>query len=317
MRKRSGIVGIALVAVVAAFAPGAQGATTLGSDLSLAPGDGIFCASACSFAQMEIPGRTVVAPANGVLVRWRIRTDGPGGPFALRVMRPVSGTTVTGIATSANELPMATGISEFETRLAIRQGDHIGLNFTSTNTASFKHGMGTPGALALYFSPTLDDGASLPATAENNSTELLFNADFEQDADGDTFGDNTQDICPTIAGGVAGCAAVNPLIVAAASKRQKVKSLSAKVTLDRVAAVSVQAVVQYKSGKKRIKSKLAEAMVGPGVKTKFKLKFTSAQRSKLDAQLKLGKKLTAKITYIARDALTNRATATSSVRLKR
>lgn len=318
MRRRAGIVGIVVVAAIAAVAPGAQGATTLGSDLQSAASDGIFCPGICTSVQMELPTRTVAAPANGVLVRWRIRTNGPGGPFVLRVIRPVSGTTVTGIATSTSQSPLAAGIAEFGTRLPVRQGDRIGLGFTSTNSALFKSSVAAPGAMAFYFSPDVLDGATLPATIENDGTELLFNADFEPDADGDGFGDETQDTCPTIAGSAAGCASASPAIRQSAASRQRIKNLSANATLDRVATVDARAVVKYNVGKKRFKfkSKLVKALVGPGVDTKFAFAFTKSQRAKMNARLKLKKKLTAVITYNAQDTAGLKSTVTSNVRLK-
>ena len=41
-------------------------------------------------------------------------------------------------------------------------------------------------------------GRTLPQTSDRAAVELLANADVEPDADGDGFGDETQDNCPTI-----------------------------------------------------------------------------------------------------------------------
>ena len=44
------------------------------------------------------PGANLTSPADGTIVRWRI-VEATGGPFYLRVLTPVGGTTYTGAGT--------------------------------------------------------------------------------------------------------------------------------------------------------------------------------------------------------------------------
>ena len=65
------------------------------------PGEYVFCDTTCTSVQSALPGRVVAAPFDGVVVRWRIRTDIAGGPFALRIAAPFTGNQRTSGAVSA------------------------------------------------------------------------------------------------------------------------------------------------------------------------------------------------------------------------
>ena len=68
--------------------------------------------------------------------------------------------------------------------------DVIGLD-----TAREREDRGGGNGTAIYaFSPLLGTFAHIPSKQANQ--ELLVNADIEHDADGDGYGDETQDLCP-------------------------------------------------------------------------------------------------------------------------
>ncbi|MGK2878298.1 MAG: hypothetical protein ACSLFF_06945 [Solirubrobacterales bacterium] len=307
------------MASLALAASTAGAATTLGSDLAKPPGELDFCDTTCTSVQSALPGRVVAAPFDGVVVRWRIRTNAAGGPFALRLAAPFTGNQRTSGAVSVAVSPTAGGVTETLTRMPINIGDNIALDHDPTNTAFFKSLEPSPGAASLYFKPALAPGAPQDPLLINNDEELLFNADIEADVDRDGFGDETQDTCPNNAGTVGGCASAKPALVLSASRTQRILKLSGNVTLDRAASVEARAVVKYKVGNKQFtsRSKVVKASSAPGVKSKFAFKFTRKQRSQINSRLKLKKKLTAVITFTAKDAAGNKATATSKVRLKR
>lgn len=320
MRRPFVILVTVLSAALFAFAGSASAAVTLGSDLSQEPDDGVFCAAACSWIMGALPGRVTEAPSDGVIVRWRIRTDGPGGPFALQVARPAGGDSRLGISASESKPVAAAGVSEFLTRLPVKQGDNIGIKWTSANTARFHGGAAVPGAAALYFTPALADGESRNASIVNTDFQFFVNADLEADADGDGYGDETQDTCLGTAGSVNGCVSLAPNLTRKVAKRQSIRSLAATVSLDRVGSVIARAVVTYKSSGKRvtIKSKLVKRPLATLVDTKLKFAFTRSQRAKLGSQLKRGRKLNAKINFVARDSAgTSSSNSSATVRLKR
>lgn len=320
MKHRFTVLAIAVAATSLFAAQGASGAVTMGSELAK-PVDniGVFCATTCSWIQSTLPDRVVSAPTDGVIVRWRIKTDGASGPYSLQVARPAGGNTRTGVSTSDPVSTAAAGISEFPTRLSVKQGDNIGLNWTSSNTAIFMSDGGTPGASALYFAPALINGATIAEDVVNGNTEFLVNADVEPDADADGFGDETQDTCLGIAGPANGCAALAPAVKLTVAKRQSIRKLSGTVSLDRIGSVLARAVVTYKVKGKRvtIKTKLVKSPLVALTDTKLKFAFSKAQRAKLSKQLKSGRKLSAKISFVARDTGGSSSNASATVRLKR
>lgn len=319
MTRRFTLFTLAAIAAALFAAQGASASVTIGSDLSRAPFEWSVCASKCTWTQTALAGRTALAPTDGVLVRWRVSANGASGPIAIRVMRPGAASNLTGVATGPTVATTAAGISVFPARIPIRAGDALGLDFDSTNTAGMKPSSGDPATVALYHAPALLDGVTAAATVLNTGTELLLNGDIEPDADQDGFGDESQDSCPRIAGTVNGCASAVLGFTVKSSKRQSVRRLSALVSLDRAGSLIARPVVTFKSRGKRItiKGKLTRATLTPSTEVKVSLSFTKAQRAKLVAQLKMGRKLNAQFRFVARDTGESSINKNQTVRLKR
>src|SRR5829696_6232732 len=139
------------------------------------------------------PSPSLVVPSDGVIVAWRVRAGSvpPGGTAALRIIRPAGGGTFTGAGRSAVVSPVI-DLNAYTTRLRVRAGDIIGMESDSQhlfldNTAA--------GYTATYFSAGLDEGGTIAASGTQGATRLLVSAVLEADADGDGFGDETQDEC--------------------------------------------------------------------------------------------------------------------------
>lgn len=320
MTKRLALIASTFVVVALAAVPTAGAAVTIGSDLTRTPFESSFCPAKCSWTQTALTGRNARAPQSGVLVRWRIKTDGPSGPIAIRVMRPGAGTELTGIATGADVTASAAGISVFPVRIPIQAGDALGIDFDSTNTAGIKpDGPGEVDNVALYHTPNLLDGTTLPAFAVNTGTELLLNGDIESDTDQDGFGDESQDLCPGTSGQINGCVALAPALKLTVAKRQSIRRLAATVSLDRVGSVQARATVSYKLRGKRVtlSTKLVKSSLATLTNRKLKFAFTRAQRAKIGTQLKRGRKLSAKLRFVARDTVGSSSNSSRTVRLKR
>jgi hypothetical protein len=122
------------------------------------------------------PGATLASPVTGTIVRWRITgASGAGGPFELRVLTPVGGTTYTGAGTSSPETPSSMATQTYSTNMPIAAGQMIGLDMSGADAI----GAGLPaGASFGYIAPPLMDGAT---AAENltQSGEADFNADVQ------------------------------------------------------------------------------------------------------------------------------------------
>jgi uncharacterized repeat protein (TIGR01451 family) len=132
----------------------------------------------------------VTAPSDGVVVRWRVKSASTSAPGArLRMLRPVGGGSyVTAGSSAVQTIP--SGTSTFSTRIPVNAGDVLGLD-EQTGAKVF----GAATSAAYFFQPFLGDTTQAPDN-HLNGRELLVNADIEPDADGDGYGDETQDLCP-------------------------------------------------------------------------------------------------------------------------
>ena len=211
------LLGVAVSAL--ALPAGAQAAVTIGSNLARVP-DNMPCAfnGPCTLGLEALDSGNQAAGGakaslDGVIVRWRVRTSGSDPrtfPLKLRVIR---GDTGAGSGTD-QVLPSAAAIYTFEERLRVRSGDEIGVD---------THGVRGGGAIDFgppitrttggtidLWNPPLLEGENRAPTLVAPGNELLINADVEPDADGDGFGDETQDGCPsdasTQASGQGACA---------------------------------------------------------------------------------------------------------------
>jgi hypothetical protein len=114
--------------------PVAQRAQALGSDLG-APERSVDCrgerpapgSPSCALVQSELPGRKVIAPADGAIVGWSAR--GATGEMRLAVIRPRGKETVR-VGVSQWESAGNPGPHRFETRLPVEAGDQIGIEMT-------------------------------------------------------------------------------------------------------------------------------------------------------------------------------------------
>jgi hypothetical protein len=170
---------LVVAAALALSAAGAQAATvTIGSPLTgtFSPGSSTTPAT---WTNTVLPaGETLTSPRDGTIVRWRI-VGATGGPFQLRVLTPVGGTTYTGAGTGPPQVPAANATDTTETfpaSLPIRAGQIVG--FDSTGTTDTFSLTTVAGATYTDWVPPLADGSTLPYTNPYGAgAELAFNAD--------------------------------------------------------------------------------------------------------------------------------------------
>lgn len=199
---------LAVVTLLLGASP-ASAATTIGSGLAQRPNLSIGCGvpgepnSLCTVAQTELPDRPVTAPTDGVIVRWRVRAA-TAGEVRLRVLRPVGNGRFSGAGTSAPTTlfkPSGPGQDQVyvsSTRLPVVQGDFIALNRERRSGAVYAQRSGDVFD-TIQFDLPLPDGESEAPDTSQKGVELLLNADVEPDKDGDGYGDETQDNCPSVA----------------------------------------------------------------------------------------------------------------------
>ena len=217
MTRRIGIASVlATVAgiALATISSPASAAVTIGNGLQGTPdnmlGITFLCSLShrCTVSQVEqqapfTPAGGVLAPSDGVVVRWRIKVGGDTGPVALRVIRrpkPLIEAS-TGAGTGPTVTPAANQTTTFEVRLPIFTGNAIGIDCCGGDLIAAFDDTSNGSDVQWGWDPALLDNAlARDPSFHFSGSQLLINADIEPDADGDGFGDETQDRCPTIQG---------------------------------------------------------------------------------------------------------------------
>jgi hypothetical protein len=194
---------LALTALLATIAGGAlasqaSATVTIGSNLGGIPDNGggptieafptkndpgCNAGAACSATNLALPaahqsGGGLTSPVNGTVTSWVARAN-TGNGISLQVLRQVSGTTYSGVATSAPQSWPAEVSPAFPTSLPIQRGDTIGLLNPNQNLVFAE----TPGATsaAWYLAPggPLADGTTRAADAIGSTREVLVRAIVE------------------------------------------------------------------------------------------------------------------------------------------
>jgi hypothetical protein len=128
------------------------------------------------------PGANVLSPVTGTITSWRL-VDAAGGPFRLRVLRPLGNGTLglgvvpplalglyVGVGTSAPETPTSYDLQSFPTSVPIQAGDLVAVeNTNSTDQLGFA--FGTPGSdVSLWVPPPREGEARLGIQEEEEHT---------------------------------------------------------------------------------------------------------------------------------------------------
>ena len=200
---RAPVLAVAMLVALPAAAPAA---TTVGSSLRQRADLYVRCTSVCTAAQTARPGGAgLTVPVDGILTRWRVRAA-TLGMVRLRVVRPESDGGWSAVASGdwvRLDRPHAPGedvLYTFPARIPVRAGDAIALDRDARAGGIFhSYGQEPSYAVAEFAPPLADDAAGRQPTSVRTGRELLLNADIENDGDGDGFGDESQDNCPTIA----------------------------------------------------------------------------------------------------------------------
>jgi hypothetical protein len=162
------------------------------------------CAPAfnCLRVQTAIGDISTAAPYRGVVVRWRA-SSGTLANMRIRVVKPTDSThfqivrSSDSAAIAASPAPgigsMPAQMTIVPTRVPIEQGDFVGLDIPSGPGVFY--GTAIPGSTYYDLANTSDGGSVGKTTALDK--QIFYNADIERDADGDGYGDETQDLCPT------------------------------------------------------------------------------------------------------------------------
>jgi hypothetical protein len=210
--RRLTIPALSLLAGLLLLPAAGQAATIFGSRLKNAPSEN-DCEQffgPCTIASFIHPSEpngdpySGGAPVAGVITKFRayVETSTPS-PLTLQlaeVSRPNPGEESTAIASIVATSPPVTiqptpeaEIEEFSTRLPVKKGQQLAVVAGEKLNVTYQSG---GEQFSYLFSPPLVSGGG-PSTSHQSTGDLLVQATIEPDADGDGFGDETQDQCPT------------------------------------------------------------------------------------------------------------------------
>lgn len=187
MPKRRHLIAIVAAGCLVAGAP-ASAATTIGADVNHSFGYTGSCSGGmnplqrpCTYVNFAIPDRTMVAPCDGTVVRFRLNGIPSTNTYRLRAVHDNLNGTFTPVATSSPPVTIpAPGVNEFSASMPIKQGDYVGLDFMDSDQPGV-HGYyeGGAGIVGIYFYTFPADGTADAPTLTPEQSYYLYNADVE------------------------------------------------------------------------------------------------------------------------------------------
>jgi hypothetical protein len=293
MRLVSALAAVAACAAALFAAAQASAAVQAGSDCPA----NYFYANNMVAQLSRAPGAPlpIDAPVSGVVTKWRM-TAAPTtvGNYeeAVSILHPTVVPNAFEVRSESALSVVTAGVHEFPTRLPIQAGDKLG--FWGNPGPLVCNGEGTQAADVMGFiAPPAKAGSFFNPTAQQSSKLISGSVTIEPDADGDGYGDETQDLCPQSAATQAGC----PVVSLSLSRGAIGKTVArVRVTTDHPAPVTVTGTV--KAGGKKLKLKGGSKSVAAGQVTTFKLTFPANLKTAL-RKLPAGKRLALKVVATA------------------
>jgi hypothetical protein len=330
LKRRLTILVLAASAAMLLVPALAQAATTFGSRLNHDPANSGECATfdaTCtlvSFIHPSDPNGDPYAggaPVDGVITKFRIRayitTEAQQVTFRVADITRDAADDSTALATAAGSGPTVTlqvnedaleaPIQEFAGRLPVKKGQHLAIDAGKYVQATVND---SGDKFSYVYSPPLVDGSGARGSTESTG-ELLVQASIEPDADGDGFGDETQDqcasqattqgACDTTAPGVTGLKVAGGKVFYTLSEAATVQlQLAKKVPGRKVGRKCVKQTPQNKTRKRcpRFRN-IGAAFNGPGAAGPNKVTLPNGKKLKPGVY---------RVTMTATDAAGNKAT---------
>lgn len=192
---------LAVAAIVLLVPAGASAATqTLGSLTpdATTPGD---CSAGDTWVERSSSGVPYAAPGLGVITSWSMRGGATPSQVKLKLLQPASpGDSAAFTARAETEAePIAAGSTDsFPARIPVNAGYILGLHVVS-GTAACRYAVGSNDDSTRRVVGDVPVGSTATFDAPTYQERLNLSAVLEDDADGDGFGDATQDGCPASA----------------------------------------------------------------------------------------------------------------------
>jgi hypothetical protein len=299
------LLSLTLAATLAASLLGASTASAATEIGDACTADNEFSAPV-TFFEASAPSNPLplAVPSAGVLTKWKVNLI-PEVPFTfsqtLKVLR-LNTAAHTALVIGETNATIVSGSNTIDARIPVQAGDRVsifGAGFVETLVCT------TPGVENLiggFGGNGGGVGSSNPYIELPEEFRVPVAAVIEPDADGDGYGDETQDKCPQSAAVQAECPLVvldaypvpgkNKVVVLVSTSNEASVTVSGSVKLPKAAtSASASAVAKLKKVTRK---------VTPGKIGRFTLKFPGSLKQAL-GDLPAGKKLKLKITASAKN----------------
>jgi hypothetical protein len=251
-----------------------------------------------------------------VITHWHV-TVGAGQTTSLTLTPRVLGFTTHYIAWRSGapqSIPSAGGAFNFESHIPIGKGDFFAIDSIADGLVGAGPAVvATIATNASYVTktPAIPDGSPFTVTGSigpPTQTKLMISADIEPDLDGDTYGDETQDLCPSRADAHGACP---PPVISKPTFSKGVFSFSSDI-----AAKATTTLFKVSNGRKV--GKKCKAKAKKGKRCKIYTKFAQwnddvvAGANKISYAYKVGGKSLKRGTYRATITVTSPQNTTTT-----
>ncbi|HEU4392607.1 MAG TPA: hypothetical protein VFR04_03100 [Solirubrobacterales bacterium] len=237
MRRLAGTVGLLLALIGASSAPAA---VEVGSDCEsnalLVAGIEEIVFPLTTASPTTLP---TSIPVNGIATRWTVRSGSTNTFYQrLKVLRTATGDTVQVVAEAPSQ-PVVKGSASFPIRIPVQAGDRFGLSGVGGGVIACVTGAAgdVVGATARNGQPGQSE-----SFARLTGSQLALSVAVEPDADGDGYGDETQDGCPEAVAIQATC----PRVTVVPKSTVKERAILVQVKVSSEASVQVFGQVSWK-----------------------------------------------------------------------
>jgi hypothetical protein len=213
------VVVLSSVALCAAFASSAS-AVEIGSRCTASGGD-----EGVRVQSVEVAGMpTYIAPSSGIVTKWgTVLPTGQSAFVRLKVVSRVGVSTTWSVLRESDPVGALSGENIFPVRIPISAGERIGVY--SLTYAPYCTAGANPAETSSVekFGPDTPIGGNFSINSNASGSRLAAFAVIEADADGDGYGDESQDLCPQRADMQTACPSMSITIVKSKPGRKSLK----------------------------------------------------------------------------------------------
>jgi hypothetical protein len=336
------VVSCCALVLALAVPQSARGGVVFGADLSQSVSVSGGCTGTimnpCSYFTETGSDATAApgAPMTGALVSVRLRHYNTYALLmALRVFRPTGlqdeylnvGPEIPAIVPEATT--PGGEVTEYPMHREIAAGDRIGIGFIKPTYAFYYLANGAPRACRFRAGAGSDHPVDTVATYDTAGCqgEVLISGTVEPDADGDGFGDETQDGCPSSAAYQGDCPVPAqggdrrpPRLTLGGSRRQDAvakRRLFVYVTSDEAARLLARGTISMPGAARALKLGTGSTPVAAGRRTRLGLRLGRKVVKQVRSALRHHLRVRARVTVLASDAAGNVGSAHETIRIVR